>query len=80
MLCLLGLGLRADVLSILAESREWEIASRLPAIKNPPRQREGLRTGWRIRYAAARTTFPAWKPFGPFSRSNSTVSPSFSER
>jgi hypothetical protein len=29
---------------------------------------------------AARTTLPAWKPFGPFSRSNSTVSPSFSER
>src|SRR6266446_2803352 len=29
---------------------------------------------------AARTTLPAWKPFGPFSRSNSPVSPSFIER
>ena len=28
----------------------------------------------------ARTTLPAWKPLGPLSRSNSTVSPSFSER
>lgn len=28
----------------------------------------------------ARTTFAAWKPLGPFSRSNSTVSPSLSVR
>src|SRR5271170_955603 len=28
----------------------------------------------------ARTTLPAWNPLGPFSRSNSTVSPSFSVR
>src|SRR3954452_25371993 len=28
----------------------------------------------------ARTTFPAWNPFGPFSRSNSTISPSFKVR
>jgi hypothetical protein len=31
-------------------------------------------------FYAARTTLPAWKPFGPLSRSNSTVSPSFNER
>ncbi len=27
-----------------------------------------------------RTTFAAWNPLGPLSKSNSTVSPSFSER
>ena len=50
----------------------------LPLNKKPSRwDREG--SGMVRRYYA-RTTFAAWKPLGPLSRSNSTVSPSLSVR
>ena len=48
-------------------------------IKNPPHTLRGF-ANWLEKFYAARTTLPAWKPLGPLSRSNSTVSPSFSER
>jgi hypothetical protein len=47
--------------------------------KNPLDHLRGL-ANWLEKFYAARTTLPAWKPLGPLSRSNSTVSPSFSER
>ena len=47
--------------------------------KKPSRQTRGF-ANWLEKIYAARTTLPAWKPLGPLSRSNSTVSPSFSER
>jgi hypothetical protein len=46
-------------------------------INNPP---AGGREGSEMFRSYARTTFAAWKPLGPFSRSNSTVSPSLSVR
>jgi len=46
--------------------------------KNPP---AGTREGsGMVRRFYARTTFAAWKPLGPLSRSNSTVSPSLRVR
>ena len=47
--------------------------------KNPLDNPRGF-ANWLEKIYAARTTLPAWKPFGPLSKSNSTVSPSFSER
>lgn len=53
----------------------WSVAP----IKNPLDHLRGF-ANWSEKSYATRVTLPAWKPFGPLSRSNSTVSPSFSER
>src|SRR5256885_8129472 len=56
-------------------------AGRLTPNKKPLRCGRGKQmAGLQPVDQTARTTFPAWNPFGPFSRSNSTISPSFKVR
>src|SRR5271165_2506677 len=47
--------------------------------KTLSRERSGF-ANWLAGESYARTTLDAWKPFGPFCKSNSTVSPSFKVR